>query len=401
MSAELDFPPKPLSELAEVTGGVTLGRTVPEAVSVELPYLRVANVQDGFIDTSDLKMVRVLQSEVQRYSVRKGDVLITEGGDFDKVGRGAVWDGRISPCLHQNHLFRVRCNPAKLLPEYLAIYLASDNGRRYFLSIAKQTTNLASINSTQLKRMPVPCPPLEEQRRTVEVLEAFGQQERAIETAIAKARLIREEVARILLAHRNAPIVTIADVAVVGSGSTPSRSRSDYWSGGTVSWVRTAEICFDIINETAERVTAKAVEETGLRVYPPGSVLLAMYGEGVTRGRSAVLGVAATVNQAAAAIVCDPQKIDYRYLRYWLEGHYEEIRKIGQGSNQTNLNGALVAAIRLPLPSIEAQRWMVAPVEAFDARLKSDTSELQKLRTLRRGIVGNLLSRNLTNLAHM
>jgi type I restriction enzyme S subunit len=156
--------------------------------------------------------------------------------------------------------------------------------------------------------------------------------------------------------------------------------------------VRTAEICFDVITETSERVTKKAVAETGLRVYPPGSVLLAMYGEGVTRGRSAILGTHATVNQAAAAIVCDPAKIDYRYLYYWLEGHYEEIRKIGQGSNQTNLNSALVSAIQLPLPSVEEQRRIVAPIEAFDAKHKLDVSELEKLRTLRRGIVDGLLA---------
>ncbi|MEV7857523.1 restriction endonuclease subunit S [Streptomyces hirsutus] len=399
MSADNAFPYAPLSDLADVTGGVTLGRTIPDGASVELPYLRVANVQDGYIDTTDMNTVRVLRSEVQRYAARKGDLLLTEGGDFDKLGRGAVWDGRIDPCLHQNHLFRVRCRPAKLLPEYLAVYMASDEGRRYFLSIAKQTTNLATINSSQLKRMPIPQPGLDEQRRIVEVLAALREQERAIEAAISKGRLIRQEIARDTLFQQEADIVPVRDVAVVGSGSTPARARRDYWSGGAVPWVRTAEISFNVIHETAEHVTRKAQLETGLRVYPPGTVLLAMYGEGVTRGRSAILDVGATINQAAAAIVCDPQKLDFTYLYYWLEGHYEEIRGIGQGSNQTNLNSALVGGIKLLLPSVEEQRRLVAPVDAFDLKLRADAVELEKLRTLRRGLLDNLLSGTTRRLA--
>lgn len=181
----------PLEECAEVTGGVTLGRAVPDGGSLELPYLRVANVQDGYIDTSDVKTIRILPSEINRFKLHRGDVLLTEGGDFDKLGRGAVWDGRINPCLHQNHVFRVRCIQSVMLPDFLTLYLSSHEGRKYFLSIAKQTTNLATINSSQLKSMPIPCPPLIEQQRIVEVLDAVGQMERSIEASIAKQRTMR------------------------------------------------------------------------------------------------------------------------------------------------------------------------------------------------------------------
>ena len=155
---DLPYERLPLGEIATVSAGLTLGSEPSGASSVALPYLRVANVQDGHIDTSGLKMVRVPRTDVQRYALRNGDLLLTEGGDFDKLGRGAVWDGRIEPCLHQNHIFRVRCRPDLVIPDYLAIYTASPLGRRYFLSVAKQTTNLASINSTQLRAMPVRSP---------------------------------------------------------------------------------------------------------------------------------------------------------------------------------------------------------------------------------------------------
>ena len=80
-----------------IAGGVTLGRSISGSGTVELPYLRVANVQDGFIDTREMKTVRILRTELDRYRLRAGDVLMTEGGDFDKLGRGSVWDGSIDP----------------------------------------------------------------------------------------------------------------------------------------------------------------------------------------------------------------------------------------------------------------------------------------------------------------
>jgi type I restriction enzyme S subunit len=150
-----------LGDFAQISGGVTLGSEPGGESSVELPYLRVANVQDGYFDTDDMKLVRILRSQVDQFSLKAGDLLLTEGGDWDKVGRGAVWDGRLQPCLYQNHLFRVRCDPRRVLSEYLAMYTSSARGKRYFARIAKQTSNLATINSTEIKAMPVPVPPLE------------------------------------------------------------------------------------------------------------------------------------------------------------------------------------------------------------------------------------------------
>ncbi|MFE0739291.1 restriction endonuclease subunit S, partial [Streptomyces sp. NPDC058855] len=152
-----------LEDVADISAGVTLGNVEAGDAAVTLPYLRVANVQDGYIDTSDMKAVSVRRSEVQRFSLAPGDVLLTEGGDLDKLGRGGVWDGRISPCLHQNHIFKVRCHPDVYRPDFLAAYLASPRGKSYFLGVAKQTTNLASINSSQVKKTPVPLISLTDQ----------------------------------------------------------------------------------------------------------------------------------------------------------------------------------------------------------------------------------------------
>ena len=158
-----------LSHIAEVQTGIAKGKVVNEP-AVTLPYLRVANVQDGHVNLSVIKEIKLKPSEVKRYTLKRGDVLFTEGGDFDKLGRGTVWNGEIEPCLHQNHVFAVRPDHHYLLPEFLAFYAASEHGRRYFQLSSKQTTNLASINSTQLKEFPVLLPPLPEQRKIAEIL---------------------------------------------------------------------------------------------------------------------------------------------------------------------------------------------------------------------------------------
>ncbi|MFD3312143.1 restriction endonuclease subunit S [Streptomyces sp. NPDC058694] len=190
-----------VEDIADVAAGVTLGAEPLGEGTVELPYLRVANVLDGRIDTADVKRVRIVRSQLERFALRKGDLLLTEGGDLDKLGRGAVWDGRIEPCLHQNHVFRVRCG-SRMDPDFLALYTASPKGRAYFQRVGKQTTNLASINSTQVKAMRVPVPPLEAQRRNLEPVRAVRVRMRAVERQIAKLRTIQQGVVEDLLAGR-------------------------------------------------------------------------------------------------------------------------------------------------------------------------------------------------------
>ena len=162
-----------VDDVAEVGSGVTLGKDVSGFKSVELPYLRVANVQDGHLDLSTIKTVRVRVDEVEGYRLEPGDVLMTEGGDIDKLGRGTIWEGQIPECLHQNHIFRIRPNRKLLEPAFYALVVESDIAKRYFNRVAKRTTNLASTNKTQVRSFRFPLPPtLDEQRQIVDVMKA-------------------------------------------------------------------------------------------------------------------------------------------------------------------------------------------------------------------------------------
>jgi type I restriction enzyme S subunit len=130
--------------------------------------LRVANVQRGYLDLSVVKHLEIPIEELDRYKLREGDVLMTEGGDWDKLGRAAIWNDEVPDCIHQNHIFRLRStDQERLLPQWTILFANSRLGRSYFEKASKQTTNLASINMTQLRSCPLPLPPTAEQRRIV------------------------------------------------------------------------------------------------------------------------------------------------------------------------------------------------------------------------------------------
>jgi type I restriction enzyme S subunit len=168
-----------IDELLQITGGVTLGRKLHGRELMSLPYLRVANVQRGYLVLDIIKNVEVPIDEIGKYQLHQDDLLITEGGDWDKVGRTAIWNSEITQCLHQNHVFRARKVVADWNSRWAEMYLNSFSAREYFAGSSKQTTNLASINMTQLRGCVFPVPPLAEQRRIVakvdELLVLCGQ----------------------------------------------------------------------------------------------------------------------------------------------------------------------------------------------------------------------------------
>lgn len=182
----------PLTRLkyyASIQTGVTLGGEGSPS-DPEWPYLRVANVQVGRVELSEIKSVRVPEHRAGQSLLRAGDVLLTEGGDRDKLGRGALWSGEIAPMLHQNHVFAVKVG-RNLDARFLMRWLDASPARRHFESTAVQTTNLASTNKTLVGNLPLPFCPIQTQMGIVSDLDlrlekidgAIGVTERSVKLA--------------------------------------------------------------------------------------------------------------------------------------------------------------------------------------------------------------------------
>ena len=153
-----------LKRCATVKSGITLGKQYPVGTNlVSVPYLRVANVQDGFVNIETVTNLNVTPEEAAQYRLPRGCVLMTEGGDRDKLGRGCVWNGEIENCIHQNHIFAVTVNDKLLLNKWLEYVSACDIGRVYFDVTAIKTTNLACTNASKVMAFPIPLPPRDEQ----------------------------------------------------------------------------------------------------------------------------------------------------------------------------------------------------------------------------------------------
>ncbi|PHR29752.1 MAG: restriction endonuclease [Desulfotalea sp.] len=179
-----------LCDLAEIRSGVAKNSNVSVNNPILVYYLRVANVQDGFLELSEMSKIKISRNDLKRYTVLPGDVLMNEGGDLDKLGRGSIWHGQFNPCIHQNHVFVIRCG-SQLLPQYLNIWSSTITANRYFMVAGKQTTNLASINKTSLGKLPVATPSLTEQQAIAEALSDMDGLLDGLTKLIAKKRHIK------------------------------------------------------------------------------------------------------------------------------------------------------------------------------------------------------------------
>lgn len=174
----------------------------------------------------------------------------------------------------------------------------------------------------------------------------------------------------------------IGQVAKVASGGTPERKRSDYWNGD-IPWISTSLINFNLITEAEEHISDKGLNGSAAKLFPIGTILMAMYGQGKTRGKVALLGIEAATNQACAAIISDSQKVERKLLFYNLWSRYAEIRNYSNTGNQENLSGGLIKLLPISLPPLPEQRKIAAILTAWDEAIQT-AQQLLKARQLRK-----------------
>ena len=186
----MNWPEQRLETVAEIVSGITKGRKIQTIELFEVPYMAVSNVKDGYIDWTTVKTIAASQAEIDHYRLMPDDVLMTEGGDPDKLGRGAIIHNPPKDCIHQNHIFRVRLNQEHIRPEFMEQYLQHQRAKRYFLGCAKQTTGIASINMTQLRALPMLMPPMGLQNQFATFVSQVDKSKVVIQAALDKAQTL-------------------------------------------------------------------------------------------------------------------------------------------------------------------------------------------------------------------
>lgn len=289
-------------------------------------------------------------------------------------------------------------------PYFAGFHLGSLNLARF-----KTGASVPTLDRNSFKTLPILVPPLDEQKKIAHILStvqlAIEAQERIIQTTTDLKKALMHKLFTEGL--RNEPqkqteigpvpesweVCKVGDVAKIQSGGTPTREDAENWVDGTIPWVKTGEIDYCVIDDTEERITPTGLANSAARLFPKGTLLMAMYGQGITRGRVGLLGIEAATNQACASITpTDKKQISSVFLYYFFEYHYEDLRQLGHGANQRNMNAALIRSFPLTFPKPDEQGAVVTAFELLDQKRVLHERKKTQLQDLFRTLLHELMT---------
>lgn len=380
MTVQSYWPTRPFAEVADYGVGKTPARANPD-------YWATSDQAIPWVSISDLEPFGVVTNTKERAS-RKA---------FDEVFRGKLVPagtllmsfkltiGRIAtlgvPAAHNEAIISVFPRPG-IDQRFLGYFLSQFD----YEELQDRQIKGNTLNKSKIDRIPVPVPSEQEQAKVADILDTLRHAvnlQSAVLTNLdqLKAAAMQQLFSRGLRGEAqketeigslpgNWELTTIDKHFSVVSGGTPPRGNPSYWRGGTIPWVKTTEVKYAVITETEERITQAGLDESAARLLPPNTLLMAMYGQGVTRGKVGILGIEASCNQACAAMTPIDDRVLPRYLYHYLTSQYEMIRSLAHGGQQQNLNLDIVRkiAVRVP-PTIDEQQEIVDVLDALDRKI--------------------------------
>jgi type I restriction enzyme, S subunit len=371
----------------ETINGLWTGKKAP---FIEAGVIRNTNfTQSGVIDYSNVAYLQVEQKQLSKRRLEAGDIIIERsgGGPQQAVGRVVFFNRDDGDYSFSNFTSAIRVKDKTTFdPRFIFYGLMELYQSGQTEDIQRRTTGIRNLDFTAYKeRACFPKIPLPEQKKIAHILStvqrAIEAQERIIQTTteLKKALMhklftegLRNEPQKqteIGLVPESWEVCKVGDVATIQSGGTPSRDVPENWIGGTIPWVKTGEIDYCEIIDTEEKITPKGLSNSAARLFPAGTLLMAMYGQGVTRGKVGILGIEAATNQACASIIPNEKfHISSVFLYYFFEYHYENLRLLGHGANQRNMNAALIRSFPLAYPKPDVQNSIVKVLKSIDEK---------------------------------
>ncbi|MGE8284651.1 MAG: restriction endonuclease subunit S [Stenotrophomonas lactitubi] len=342
-----------------------------------------ANGDVPWASPKDMKKLHLHQTEdrISRTALYSAGVTLYPSGTLLMVTRSGILQHSFPVALAATDLTINQDIKAVLPhPEIASSFLLAalrNYGQDILDTCSKSGTTVQSIDSEKLEHFEIPLPPLKEQERIARKLDTLLAQVDAIRARIDAIPVLlkrfRQAVRVVALAGElergklmdsaKWKSCVLSDIALVETGKTPDRSEPKYWTNGSIAWVTSAATGASTCEEAKEFVTHQAAKECNLKIFAPETLLLAMYGEGKTRGQVTELRIHAACNQACAAISVDKNLAELGFVKLRLEENYEEIRKMAAGGAQPNLNLGKVREISISLPPQEIQADIVGHVD--------------------------------------
>ena len=372
----------------ETLNGLWTGKKPP---FVTAGVIRNTNfTKSGRVDYSDVAWLQVEQKQLAKRQIKPGDIIVERsgGGPKQPVGRVVYFEREDGPFSFSNFTSAIRVRDRETFDTKFIFYVLLElyqSGKTEDLQ--RRTTGIRNLDFTAYKeRATFPQISIHEQRKIAAVLgvlqRAIEQQERLLAlTAELKKTLLHQlftlglrgepqKQTEIGLVPESWEVTKLRNIATSKSGGTPSRTKPEYWGGGSIPWVKTGEVDYCVIDDSEEKITPAGLANSSAKLFPAGTLLMAMYGQGITRGKVAILGAEAATNQACVAIFpCED--ISTKFLYYFFEGKYEYIRNLGHGANQKNLSAEILKGATVAYPKDrEEQKSVVGSMEALDKNFR-------------------------------
>lgn len=376
--------------------------------------LRSTNfTNDGLLDMSDVATRFFPSAKAGTFALKRGDLLVERsgGGPDQPVGRIGFIVEDMPGTTVSNFVQVVRPDPDMVNPEFLGWTLYELQRTGIIERVQQQSTQMRNLNYRDYLRLLLPWPELKEQRRIAAAInladEAIAKARTELDTTRELKRSLLSQLIQKGIPGKHAEIVeskrlvypqgwTVTKLRQCGTwsaGGTPDRESIGLYEGN-IPWVKSGEVNYCVITETEEHLSDEGAKQTTCGVLPACTLLIAMYGAGVTRGKVAILGVPASTNQAVASFN-GHEGVENEFIYYWFEFNYQRVRAWAAGSNQDNLSGFLLKSLPIALPDAKEQKKIVKPLKAADAAIISASQKVDALLGLKKVLLQNLLTGNI------
>ena len=394
---------KTLSEIVDYKSGRTPSRSNKEfwqKTSSNIPWVAISDMEQyGTITkTNESISLQAFGTVFKERIVPAGTLLMSFKLTIGRISTLAV------PACHNEAIISIYPQP-NIDQRYLGYFLSQLD----FNNLQDRQVKGNTLNQEKIDRILIAVPPFEEQKEIASILDLVRS---SIETQI-KAISVTQELKRATMQklftqglRREVQIQTeigllpeswnveqLGQNYNVASGGTPSRSISSYWIKGTIPWVKTTEVGYCTINDTEEKITSNGLRNSAAKIFPVGTLLMAMYGQGVTRGKVAILGIEAACNQACAAMNSKNENIEPKFLFYFLTYRYEKIRQLAHGGQQQNLNLDIIKDLLIAFPTNEEdQQEIVKILDAIDQKIDVHKRRKHILEELFKSLLHKLMT---------